>query len=189
MSKNIKKDRRLLWDVLNALVREWGHDDVLRALSKFEYKTQFKLDITDSDIRNDGALENKKKAARKKPTAVDQVARMEITDERKSALMHLATQFDKKMFLPTIGNIRHFLEMNGENSNGLKQRPESFRKVLNVVAKFPNETLNELLRTHTGPSQLGPLSDAIKSASAIVRGGDMPGSDVEEPGNKQENEG
>ena len=46
-----------------------------------------------------------------------------------------------------------------------------FRKVLEVLLNMTNKDINRLGRSNIihGPSQLGPLSDAIKASSATIR--------------------
>ncbi|MGO8189392.1 hypothetical protein AB9F38_31355 [Rhizobium leguminosarum] len=104
--------------------------------------------------------------------------------EKKALLVDLAMQFDHKTFLPSIADVRAFLEMRGRDAKGLKQRPEAFRRVIKAIIDMPKESLEQMVLTSVhagGPSQLGPLSDAIKFASAAVRssGGNRPKNDSE----------
>gem|GEM_PF-6414701 len=61
--------------------------------------------------------------------------------------------------------------MRGQNPGPIKQRQDSFKKVLEVLAAMADDELLLLQAsgTHAGPTQLGPLSDAIKATSATVR--------------------
>jgi hypothetical protein len=67
--------------------------------------------------------------------------------------------------------VRYFFEMRGQDPGPVKQRQDSFRKVLNVLLNMADDELMLLHTsgTHAGPTQLGPLSDAIKASSASVR--------------------
>ena len=61
--------------------------------------------------------------------------------------------------------------MRGQDSGPIKHRQDSFRKVLDVLVGMSDDELQVLQAggTHAGPTQLGPLSDAIKATSAAVR--------------------
>jgi hypothetical protein len=60
--------------------------------------------------------------------------------------------------------------MIGERPGAIKDRSDAFRRLLKVLPALPPEQLERLGNSalHSGPSQLGPLSDAIASAAASL---------------------
>ena len=80
--------------------------------------------------------------------------------------MQLAERYDRKRFLPSVADVREFLIMMGERPIGMKNRKEAFRVLLQSLIRLPDDRLQQLVGTalHSGPSELGPLSDAIAAA-------------------------
>ncbi|WP_172837814.1 hypothetical protein, partial [Xanthomonas arboricola] len=108
----------------------------------------------------------------RRPTAVEIVERLEVSEQKKDLLQSLAKRFDAKVFLPTSSDVRQFLEERGYDPGPIKQRQDSFKKLLNAFIVMENDelVLFKEREIHSGPSQLGPLSEAIRSTSAAIRG-------------------
>lgn len=159
-----KSKYRLLMSLLAPLLREWGYDTVRQCLAEAQAE-QAMGDIS--------LAAHKRKPAKeyRRPSAVEMTERLDAAADRKDHLRALAARFDAKTFLPTASDVRYFLEMRGQDPGPVKQRQDSFRKVLNVLLSMTNDELIQLHAsgTHAGPTQLGPLSDAIKATSAAVR--------------------
>ncbi|MBM9614715.1 hypothetical protein JWJ90_10500 [Desulfobulbus rhabdoformis] len=159
-SKVKNKNQRLLRELLSVLVKEWGHDEVKCALE---------------DINNEAASGVTSRQARarvyKKPNAENLVKRLDVPKEQKALLMDFASKFDNKEILPKVGDVRYFLEMQGEKAESIQQRSKAFSAILNVLLQMSCESLNSVVRgfSYSGPSALGPLSDAIKATSAALR--------------------
>ncbi|MEY9782031.1 hypothetical protein ABIA23_003433 [Sinorhizobium fredii] len=180
----MRKENMVLKDILSALVRGYGSEQVHRALTEVSRRSP-----GDGQSNFDGMPSKPKKAERSsaKLTATDIAARSDAPAETKQLLLSLASRFDRKAFLPTIGDVRNFLEMRGIPSRNLKQRPDAFRQVLRIVSSMPPEALEKLIREsrHYGPSELGPLSDAIRSTSERIRSLEPP-SDTPRPKDSDE---
>ncbi len=171
-SKATKYSREFLRELLAPLVKQWGCDEVIRATY---YLDQFESDSWSQKkeaFEGRKELSDRKKSQSQRPNAVMIVERANVPREKRMLLINLASQFEHKAFLPTVSDVRNFLEMRGQDARGIKQRPEAFRKILKALIDTPDESLERLSKSirHSGPSQLGPLSDAIKAASASVRG-------------------
>lgn len=163
MTEKIKKSH-LLMTLLAPLLREWGYDTVLQCLAEVQAE-QAKEDISLALYKRKPAKEHRR------PNAVEMVERLDVVADRKDPLRVLAARFDAKTFLPTASDVRHFFEMRGQNPGPVKQRQDSFRKVLDVLLNMADDEMMLLQEsdTHAGPTRLGPLSDAIKATSAAVR--------------------
>ncbi len=158
-----KNKYHLLMSLLAPLLREWGYVTVRQCLDEAQTK-HAKEDLS--------LAAHKRKSAKeyRRPSAVDMTERLDAIVERKEPLLALAARFDAKTFLPTATDVRYFLEMRGQ-PGPVKQRHDSFRRVLDVLLSMADDELILLQAsgTHAGPTQLGPLSDAIKASSAAVR--------------------
>jgi hypothetical protein len=85
-------------------------------------------------------------------------------------MLELALRFDQRQFLPNLSDVREFLIMMGERPAAMKDRAEAFRLLLKALSVLPPERVARLANSaiHSGPSQLGPLSDAIAGAAASL---------------------
>jgi hypothetical protein len=158
-----------LKELLLPLINQWGREAVLHAIEELE----------DTPTKEDGSHQRvtRRPGTKVKTGAFTLAQRASVEPEKKALLLDLARQFEHRAFLPSIGDVRAFLEMRGQDSRGLKQRPEAFRRVIKAVVEMPKDSLQQLVLNNEnagGPSQLGPLSDAIKFASAAVRSSGEP---------------
>ena len=159
-----KSKSHLLMSLLAPLLREWGYDAVRQCLAEVKAeRAKEDLSLT--------AHKRKPAKAHRRPSAVEMVERLDVAADRKESLHALAARFDAKTFLPTASDVRHFLEMRGQDPGSVKHRQDAFRKVLDVLLDMADDGLMLLQTsgTHAGPTRLGPLSDAIKATSAAVR--------------------
>lgn len=155
-----RMSQRLLRELLVPLVRSWGAQAVRDALGEVELQP----------TSGSGGRRKPTKSKRKLSPS-ELVMKTASSAESRSNLIELAHQYEAKTFLPRVGDARHFLEMKGRPSDNLKDRDEAFRKILPVLADMPEDQLRELRNSaaHSGPSRLGPLSDAIGSTGADLR--------------------
>lgn len=179
MNKNPLKERKtLLKNLLSVLVKEWGYEEVNGSLSELAHAhpaPEQDAVRPGEDVRVSG----KHKAVRtpySKPTATEFVNRMAAPEVRKSLLRRLALQFDEKSFLPSISDVRHFLELRGHDVRGIKQRQDAFKRILKLVDGMTEDELERFVKIslHAGPTQLGPLSNAIRATGAAVRPTETP---------------
>ncbi|MBB5885558.1 MULTISPECIES: hypothetical protein [unclassified Xanthomonas] len=170
--KSHGKHDDLLASLLTPLLQEWGRDSVLACIQELE---------TSSSLIKQQQRPNKVAQSQSpgKPNAVGIASRTELPVAKRDALLSLASLFDQKHFLPTAADVRSFLELRTQHSGAIKQRQEAFRKVLTLLASMTNEELERLIgsSTHAGPTQLGPLSDAIRATGAVMRSIDTSSND------------
>jgi hypothetical protein len=149
----------LLSSLIKLLVDEWGYDlvrDRLNALSGINEEQSLEVSVGNKQHSREKA---------KKPTASVLAAKISLPPEQKYLIQNLAERYDSKRFLPTAGDIRYFFEMHGEAAPSSKQRIEVFRQVLKVLSAMQENALRKLIEddAHSGPSRLGPLSEAIRT--------------------------
>lgn len=165
----MKTNKTVLIKILGTMVDEWGFEEVTKGLHKVA--VEHGISISGSDIQF------KVRSARKhiKATAVQQISKelsqSEVAPEKKKLLTGLAERFDRKEFLPSVSDVREFLIMRGQRPVGMKDRSEAFRILLRFLKELPLSVLNEIVSadSHSGPSRLGPLSEAIAAAGGRLQ--------------------
>lgn len=157
----------LLKSLLASLIAEWGPETVRETLEKL---------VADSDDARTqrsgrGVAGDGRRARAPKPTAAEIVSRMDVAPARQKSLERLAAQYDAKQFLPTAADIRLFFEDQSLAPPVVKHRSDVFRKIASVLQQMPQESLEALLtnRAYAGPSQLGPLSNAMRRSGDSMR--------------------
>lgn len=147
----------LLRSFVNTLVEEWGYDEVSKLLGELRASGGVPSDSRGGD---DQRINRKQE----KPTARVLAERASLPPEQKRLVQSLAEKYDAKLFLPSSGDIRYFFEVHGEAEPPTKQRSEAFRKVLKLLSAMPESSLRRMIEddAHSGPSRLGPLSDAMR---------------------------
>lgn len=149
-------NRKLLRDLLIVLIKEYG-------VSEVEFTLDEILGIDRKTLRSRSARRVEA------PTAVSLVKADDISDRRRDRLMSLAEKFDAKLFLPSLNDVRNFVEIR-DNSIEIHKRPGSFRYILPLLKNMSEEELLSVERNaqNSGPAQLGPLSDAIRTRSEEI---------------------
>lgn len=172
-------NKTLLKALLRAVLDNWGYGEVRAALDEAAGRIP---QGENGDHRGTGAAPVKKR----KPTASEQVDHAEVGESRRAVLRDLAVRFENKQFLPTNSDVKEFLATLGVMKFSSKDRPDAFRHVLRALLKLSDERLARVATSgrHSGPAQLGPLSDAISSAADSMqrrRGGKEPDAVVSTP--------
>jgi hypothetical protein len=119
--------RILLRNLLDALVKEWGAQEVSKALSDLP------------NIESLGQKNRRETLPKKLLSAVDQVERADIAENQKAVLRDIAQRFDHRQFLPSIADVREFLIMTSHRPGAMKNRSDAFRYLLKVLMGLPNE--------------------------------------------------
>jgi hypothetical protein len=166
------RHQAFLTKLVRMLVEEWGYDEVQRALAQLSEMGGGTLVSSAPEERAARQPSSKREGSRsKKLTAVEQVARLSIPDRERETLLGIAAKFDQKEFLPRVVDIREFLAMRGEDSSGVKDRLDGFRRLLRSLSQLPSDKLEGLMSSarYSGPARLGPLSDAIRSTGEALR--------------------
>lgn len=161
-----KTRAELLESFLIPILDEWGVDEVRSAIDRILVASE------NGHKRNPSLGEGEgRKAATKKTSAVEVVSRMNVAPELQGTLLMFAERYDAKQFLATAGDIRQFFEDRGLAPPIIKHRSDAFRKIVSVLCDLPKESQQKLLVSHAyaGPSQLEPLSNAIRQSGAALR--------------------
>ena len=151
----------ILQGLLQTLVDGWGNTAVRAA-----------LDALGAPQRERASGRTSRGAIPIGARAVDLVAELHLDPDRLIPLHELAVRFDDGVAFPKLGDIRSFLLAHQRDGGDLKGRVAAFRRMLPVLAGMSPKGLEELLSRshHSGPADLGAISDAIKGAGESLRG-------------------
>ena len=154
-----------LTSTLRPIVREHGLGSVLEALGKIASEGEAQSAPRAVNGMDKSAKTKKPRKRNRKPNAVEYAAKMELPPDKRDAVAALAERFERKDFLPTFGDIRHFCQIYGIDVPASKTRASAIPRVFKFIAtemdaKEAQKILNDGM--FSGPSRLGPIADAIR---------------------------
>ena len=161
MSPKLNRDA-ILRELLRTLINGWGQKAVYDALNEF----------TGDSSANSSGNRKLERTARTDSNAMQLVEGLQITGERKHLFLQLAKAFDEGTAFPRIADVRAFLASHHLRVKELRTRDEAFRKMLPLLMKMSEKGLLKVISRsqHSGPAELGSISDAIKGAGHQMRG-------------------
>jgi hypothetical protein len=157
----MRSPKLLLNKLLQALVEEWGKEEVLAAVARTSAISTGAKFVS----AHHGAQRINTSSVRL--NAAQQVEQTTAVGNQRELLLTIADRFDRKEFLPSVADVREFIMMTGKQPGSVKDRKDAFRVILSLLLDLPQDRLHQVLRTAltSGPSQLGPISDAISGAA------------------------
>lgn len=153
-------------DTLREIVQQYGIEKVGLALQEFHKSKKSQM-----NQRAFSAAKSKKhcelradKRKRTKVTAVGFVSKIEVSSETRSLLNELATRYDNKEFLPSIGEIRNFCQIHGIDAPVSSSREVAIRRVFTHLSQMNDQEIQSMIQTRffSGPARLGPIAEAIR---------------------------
>ena len=158
------KDKNLE-TILNPIVQEYGLSSVLKTLGKIASENL--AQSPPHDVNGTGGHIEPKKARkpRAKPNAVEYATKMELPPDKQVTVCEMAERFERKDFLATFGDIRHFCQTYGIDVPLSRTRASAIPRVFKFIAtemdaKEAQRILDDGM--FSGPSRLGPIADAIR---------------------------
>ena len=96
---------------------------------------------------------------------------MNLSTERRTAVLALAGRFEGKSFLPTCADVRDFCETYDIEAPASKSRSDAIARIFKFVATMDVGELQRLLdeNAFSGPSRLGPIAEAIRQNGRATR--------------------
>ena len=151
-----------LYAALRPIVEQYGYSSVnraLRELRSIQNRTEYRNENAASPPKNTKP-NNKKRTL----NAVEYVFKMDLPSERKSILAQAAERFQHRMFLPTIGDIRHFWEVYGIECQIPSSRAAAIPRVFKFMSSMDPKEVARILdtRAFSGPARLGQIAEAIE---------------------------
>lgn len=112
--------------------------------------------------------------SRVRRNARDYVTGMNLPSSQTERLLALAQLFEEKLFLPTAAVIRNFLEAYGAAPLKFKTRQDAIPLMFRYLSSLSDERLDRIIKegAFSGPSELGPIADAIMAKSVTMRHGE-----------------
>jgi len=161
MSRKLNRDE-ILREMLQTLIKGWGHKDVYDALDELVGPTKTK------------GLTGKRsvQVVQSERTAVQLVQDLQITKEQKELMLQFARDYDAGTAFPTKSDVKAFLASHHQSAKELRSRNQAFSKMIPILIKMSEKGLLTLMSRarHSGPAELGSISDAIKYAGENLRG-------------------
>ena len=165
---------------LRSMINQYGFQQVDQSLREIRVSDRqledSKRHKTSSNVRR----VRKPRKRQTKVTAQGYVNKMELPSEKKPVMMELAKRFQEKSFLPAFGDIRNFCQIYGIDEPASKSRASAIPRVFRFLVAMETNEVQRILDNgmFSGPSQLGPIADAIRRNGRVatqtpVRTGDF----------------
>ena len=162
-------DQKALAETLRTIVHQYGIDRVEKTL--FEIRK-----LADGSPRrsnpssarsNPCGKQNVTQKRNVQNSASVFVSKLEVSTEVKHLLSKLAKRYEKKKFLPTIGELRNFFEIHRIDAPTKFSRVTAIPYVFRYLSNLEIHEIQSMLRTNSfsGPTQLGPIAEAIRRSS------------------------
>lgn len=164
------KDDVLLNSLLAALVERWGQAAVSKSLAKITERRDAAPEVgTSAGVSKSSSRAGSSKKSIRPSSSY--IVRLDLSGKRRDLLLDMASLFDRREIFPSAADVRNFVQMRSGRQVEIKQRSDAFRRLVDIALQMPEEQLERLVHggRHGGPSRLGPLSDAIKTAGASAR--------------------
>lgn len=155
------KKPSLLTSMLAVLVDEWGVDRVYAALS----------DLEDAKSTRNRVISGGAKRSRSTGAFSGIIEDLHVEQRMHELLRRAASSYAARQFLPSVGDVRHFLSVHGAEEVNFKDRTSAARYVLGALSKLDIASAQAALNnpSFAGPSKLAPLSSAIRTAGSQLR--------------------
>lgn len=149
---------------LRSLVRQYGFGRVVQALEGMQQASH----TTRNCVSKSGSsVRMKSKSSRSRPSASMYAAKMKLAPGKHGMVIELASRFEDKTFVPTIGDVRNFFLFYGIKSSRLRSRGSSMVRIFKALASMEETEIKRILedRLFSGPSRMEPIADAIRRVS------------------------
>ena len=152
---------------LEAVVQKFGFEEVEDALGKLrEPKDEGRTETKAARRSVRGGA-----GARRRLTAVEYVDKLDMPAERAGVIARAAEEFERRLFLPTLGDIRSFCQTYGIDEPRSRSRMGGIPRVFKFLRTMEAEEVERMLdeRLFSGPAELGPIAEAIRGRARQYR--------------------
>lgn len=161
MSNKLNRDQ-ILREMLETIVKGWGQKAVYDALDDLKGPTN-----------RDGLADKLPiEAANSEPKAVKLVKDLHIRDEKhRNLMLQFARHYDDGTAFRKMSDVKAFLASHHQSTKELRSRDQAFRMLIPIIERMSEKGLLTLISRsrHSGPAELGSISDAIKGAGRYLR--------------------
>ena len=151
-------------DLLLSIVEEHGFDKVEEFLNQIAASERATEQSQSSSARSPVGKKRSRSPIRRKPTASQYVVRLDVSPEKAGFLSELATRFDAKTFMPAFNDAVEFCHIYGIEPPASRSRANVIPRVFKRIASLEADQIRRIVDGghFSGPSRLGPISDAIR---------------------------
>lgn len=146
---------------LRSIVQQYGFSRVAQTLQDMEQE-----DATRNLVPTSGSLA-KSSLPKSRRSASMYAAKLELAPQKRKMVIELASRFEVKTFMPTIGEVRNFFRFYGLDGERLRSRRGAMVRIFKALASMDEAEVKRILdnQLFSGPSRLEPIADAIRRAS------------------------
>ena len=103
--------------------------------------------------------------------AIEYVQKLDVDADKRPAVMALAERFEAKRFLPSCADIRNFCAIYDIEPPASKSRAAAIPRLFKYFAAMDTKDVERLStdEAYSGPSELGPLAEAIRQHGRAAR--------------------
>ena len=159
-----------LHTALDSIVRRYGFENVSKALGEFVSEPTVRRPRPHARKQR-GTQRGVRKSSKRRLTAVDYVRKMDRPAEQAEIIGRAAEAFERREFLPTIGDVRSFCETYGIEEPKSKSRIDGIPRIFKFLVTMRLADIQRMLdhRMFSGPAELGPIADAIRGKAKESR--------------------
>lgn len=143
-------------------------DELRLLVSRYGFKTvNGELRMLKAEKGHIPQPERGKQAKTRQPNgranATEYVRRLDMDADKRPAVLALAARFEAKRFLPTCADISNFCTIYDIDPPASKSRAAAIPRLFKYFATMDTKDVERLAvdKAYSGPSNLGPLADAI----------------------------
>ena len=157
--------------LLRTIVKEHGFEEVERCLQEIAVSKSATRGAQSGIEKPIGRAKNLRRKKRTKTTASQYVVRLDVPPEKVQSVSELAARFDAKAFLPAFNDAVEFCLIYGIEPPASRSRANVIPRVFKFVVSLESDKIQRMLDEghFSGPSRLGPISDAIARNGRITR--------------------
>ena len=98
---------------------------------------------------------------------------MDISTYRAGVIVRVVEEFERRTFLPTVGDLRSFCETYGIEQPKSRALASSIPGIFKFLVTVDAAEVKSILdgRMISGPTELGPIADAIRGRAKVIRQG------------------
>ena len=139
------------------MVERFGFDSVSQTLRELE------TDQVKQKTRRAGPPKrapNNGNGNKRRVSAVEYVRTMDLPAERAEVIGRAAEEFERRTFLPTVGDVRSFCEVYGIDEPRSKTRASGIPRIFKFLITMNAAKVKTMLddRMFSGPAELGPIA-------------------------------
>lgn len=161
MSGKLNK-AQILHEMLETLVKGWGLKAVQDALA----------DLSSRTMSENARERQPSPAAERESKAVELALSLTLQEGQRSLLVEIAKAFDNGSAFPKNSDVKSFLAAHNAPAKEIRSRDHAFRLMIPILEKMSEKGLARILSSsrHSGPAELGSISEAIKDTGNDLRG-------------------